>query len=111
MSQAPLHVVESTELPVEIAAVAKRIADLIGPLPATDIAIPGASWTVGEAAAHLVLANRLMAAIATGRPSPYGPARGDGPIGGVAVLRPRAGVEPPVAQADKLKGQAGCGRR
>jgi hypothetical protein len=80
MSQAPLHVVESTELPVEIAAVAKRIADLIGPLPATDIAIPGASWTVGEAAAHLVLANRLMAAIAAGRPSPYG----DGTKAGLA---------------------------
>src|SRR5262249_5705550 len=46
----------------------------------TGIAIPGASWTVGEAAAHLVLANGLMAAIADGRSSPYG----DGTKAGLA---------------------------
>jgi hypothetical protein len=80
MVQAPHHLGESTELPDQIAAVAKRIADLIGPLPTTDIAIPGASWTVGEAAAHLAFANRLMAGIAGNRPSPYG----DGTKAGLA---------------------------
>jgi hypothetical protein len=80
MSQAPHQIGEGIELREQIAAVARRIADLIGPLPTTDIAIPGASWTVGEAAAHLAFANRLMSAIAGGRPSPYG----DGTKAGLA---------------------------
>lgn len=71
---------ESTELSEQIVAVARRIAELTASSPSTGIAIPGASWTVGEAAAHLVLANGLMAAIAGGRPSPYG----DGTKSGLA---------------------------
>jgi hypothetical protein len=78
MPQAPQGV--DAELLDQIAAVAKQIADLVGPLPTTGIAIPGASWTVGEAAAHLALSNQLMAAIADGRPTPYG----DGTKAGLA---------------------------
>ncbi|MFD4786898.1 maleylpyruvate isomerase family mycothiol-dependent enzyme [Streptomyces sp. NPDC058459] len=38
--------------------------------PATPV--PGLEWTVGETAAHLALANGLMAELAAGRESPYG---------------------------------------
>ncbi|WP_442813947.1 maleylpyruvate isomerase family mycothiol-dependent enzyme [Streptomyces sp. NBC_00151] len=34
--------------------------------------IPGATWSVGEAAAHLALANELMAQLAAGHARPYG---------------------------------------
>ncbi|GAA1937525.1 maleylpyruvate isomerase family mycothiol-dependent enzyme [Kitasatospora viridis] len=43
--------------------------------------IPGARWSVGEAAAHLAMANRLMAQIAAGADRPYG----DGTPGGLAA--------------------------
>ncbi|MGW0965132.1 maleylpyruvate isomerase family mycothiol-dependent enzyme [Streptomyces sp. NPDC002516] len=51
---------------------AAEIAALLA--PGTDMArrIPGAEWNVGEAAAHLALANELMAHLAAGRPRPYG---------------------------------------
>ncbi|MDJ0340952.1 maleylpyruvate isomerase family mycothiol-dependent enzyme [Streptomyces sp. H10-C2] len=43
--------------------------------------IPGAEWTVGESAAHLVLANELMASLAAGHEQTYG----DGTPGGLAA--------------------------
>ncbi|MEU9131486.1 maleylpyruvate isomerase family mycothiol-dependent enzyme [Kitasatospora sp. NPDC048540] len=46
-----------------------------------DLPIPGAEWTVGQAAAHLALANELMAALATGAERPYG----DGTPGSLAA--------------------------
>ncbi|WP_406835922.1 maleylpyruvate isomerase family mycothiol-dependent enzyme [Streptomyces sp. AHU1] len=49
----------------EIAALLRADADM-------ERRIPGAEWNVGEAAAHLGLANELMAHIAAGRPRPYG---------------------------------------
>lgn len=45
------------------------------------VPIPGAEWTVGESAAHLVLANELMAALAAGNEQEYG----DGTPGGLAA--------------------------
>ncbi|MGW5655277.1 maleylpyruvate isomerase family mycothiol-dependent enzyme [Streptomyces humi] len=36
------------------------------------IAVPRSTWTLGEAAAHLALANELMADLAEGRDRPYG---------------------------------------
>jgi hypothetical protein len=74
------HATVDTAVIEQIVAVARRIAELTGSLPSTGIAIPGASWTVGEAAAHLVVANQLMTALAEGRPSPYG----DGTKAGLA---------------------------
>src|SRR4051794_12907296 len=56
----------------EAGLVADRIADLVRTAPGTGTPIPGAEWTVGEAAAHLVLANQLMADLAAGLPRPYG---------------------------------------
>ncbi|MGW7542367.1 maleylpyruvate isomerase family mycothiol-dependent enzyme [Streptomyces sp. NPDC054770] len=49
----------------DITAVLDGVAD-------TDTAVPGSRWTVGEAAAHLALANELMADLALGRERPYG---------------------------------------
>jgi uncharacterized protein (TIGR03083 family) len=43
--------------------------------------VPGATWTVAEAAAHLALANELMAGLADGRDLPYG----DGTPGSLAA--------------------------
>jgi len=52
--------------------VASRVADMIRPLPSTNVPIPGAEWTVGEAAAHLADTKRLAADIAAGASIPYG---------------------------------------
>ncbi|MGW1065384.1 maleylpyruvate isomerase family mycothiol-dependent enzyme [Streptomyces aureus] len=57
------------------AALHGTAADIAALLPGgTDMErrIPGAEWSVGEAAAHLALANELMAAIAAGHARPYG---------------------------------------
>jgi uncharacterized protein (TIGR03083 family) len=80
-----------SELPDAILGVAKQIAALLGALPRTDLAMPGSDWTVAEAAAHLAMANRLMAQIAAGRPSVHG----DGTRTGLAEANARALVECP----------------
>ncbi|MEU9290642.1 maleylpyruvate isomerase family mycothiol-dependent enzyme [Streptomyces sp. NPDC048275] len=49
----------------EIAALLRRGADM-------GLRVPGAQWSVGEAAAHLALANELMADIAAGHARSYG---------------------------------------
>ncbi|WP_043662455.1 maleylpyruvate isomerase family mycothiol-dependent enzyme [Streptomyces xylophagus] len=64
-----------------ITVTATRIAALLpaGTDPRTPL--PGAEWTVGEAAAHLALAGKLMTDIAAGKVRPYG----DGTPGGLAA--------------------------
>ncbi|BBC29512.1 uncharacterized protein SGFS_008060 [Streptomyces graminofaciens] len=64
-----------------IVATADRIAVLLeaGADPRTPL--PGAEWTVGEAAAHLALAGKLMADIGAGEDRPYG----DGTPSGLAA--------------------------
>ncbi|GGN63605.1 hypothetical protein GCM10011579_032170 [Streptomyces albiflavescens] len=49
----------------EIAALLRQDADM-------ERAVPGSQWSVGQAAAHLALANELMADIAAGGARPYG---------------------------------------
>ncbi|MFF2204869.1 maleylpyruvate isomerase family mycothiol-dependent enzyme [Streptomyces sp. NPDC058145] len=49
----------------EIAALVRRAGD-------TALAVPGSEWTVGEVAAHLAMANELMADLAAGRERSYG---------------------------------------
>ncbi|MFI0960397.1 maleylpyruvate isomerase family mycothiol-dependent enzyme [Streptomyces sp. NPDC021080] len=51
---------------------AEEIAALLRPDADMERRIPGAEWSVGEAAAHLALANELMAQIAAGQARPYG---------------------------------------
>jgi uncharacterized protein (TIGR03083 family) len=55
-----------------IRATAEDIATLVRGAPDTAAPVPGSEWTVGEAAAHLALANELMADLAAGRERPYG---------------------------------------
>ncbi|WP_405461344.1 maleylpyruvate isomerase family mycothiol-dependent enzyme [Streptomyces sp. NBC_00101] len=51
---------------------AEDIATLLRGVSDTSVAVPGSAWTVGEAAAHLALANELMADLAAGHERPYG---------------------------------------
>jgi uncharacterized protein (TIGR03083 family) len=64
-----------------IASVADEIAALLRSCGDGGTPIPGARWTVAEAAAHLVLANRLMADLGAGRAREYG----DGTAGSLAA--------------------------
>ncbi|MFG2603200.1 maleylpyruvate isomerase family mycothiol-dependent enzyme [Streptomyces sp. NPDC048514] len=51
---------------------AEDIAALLRSTSGTALPVPGSEWTVGEVAAHLALANELMADLAAGRERPYG---------------------------------------
>ncbi|MER6396721.1 maleylpyruvate isomerase family mycothiol-dependent enzyme [Kitasatospora sp. NPDC001603] len=64
-----------------VLGVAEDIAALLRDRPDTGRPIPGALWTVGEAAAHLALANGLMAELAAGERRTYG----DGTPAGLAA--------------------------
>lgn len=55
-----------------IRGAAEDIAGLVRSVTDTGIAVPGSVWTFGEAAAHLALANALMADLAAGHDRPYG---------------------------------------
>ncbi|MEV6025939.1 maleylpyruvate isomerase family mycothiol-dependent enzyme [Streptomyces sp. NPDC052036] len=88
------------ETAADIAALLRAAAD-------TTVPVPGSEWTVGEAAAHLAVANELMADLAAGRERPYG----DGTPQSLAAANARSlaafgerGAEPLaamiVAQAD-----------
>ncbi|WP_030616916.1 maleylpyruvate isomerase family mycothiol-dependent enzyme [Streptomyces fulvoviolaceus] len=48
------------------------IATLLKDASDTAVPVPDSEWTVGEAAAHLALANELMADLASGHERPYG---------------------------------------
>lgn len=64
-----------------IGAAADRTADLLRSCGDGSVPIPGATWTVAEAAAHLAMANELMAGLAAGRDLRYG----DGTPGALAA--------------------------
>jgi uncharacterized protein (TIGR03083 family) len=106
MAQTTADRTERGDLSSEILAVAWRLADLIGALPDADIPIPGAEWTVAEAAAHLAMANELMATIAAGRPATHG----DGTKAGLAAVNAQAlredGERGPALLAQRIAGQA-----
>ncbi|MFF5025319.1 maleylpyruvate isomerase family mycothiol-dependent enzyme [Streptomyces collinus] len=55
-----------------IRGTADDIAALLRGVRDTAVPVPGSQWTVGEAAAHLALANELMAGLAAGHERPYG---------------------------------------
>ncbi|WP_055589344.1 maleylpyruvate isomerase family mycothiol-dependent enzyme [Peterkaempfera griseoplana] len=70
-----------------VTAVAEEIADLLRTRPdGAGRRIPGAEWSVGEAAAHLAVANELMADAADGRERRYG----DGTPGSLAEANARS---------------------
>ncbi|MFF0204690.1 maleylpyruvate isomerase family mycothiol-dependent enzyme [Streptomyces sp. NPDC005017] len=74
-----------------IAALLDGATDMSGP-------VPGLDWTVGETAAHLALANGLMADLAAGRERPYG----DGTPQGLAAANAQSLVEFPERGAEPL---------
>lgn len=53
-----------------VAAGARRLADLVAPLPDVDRPIPNSCWTARDALAHLIIGCDLYTEIATGTPSP-----------------------------------------
>ncbi|MFG3054799.1 maleylpyruvate isomerase family mycothiol-dependent enzyme [Kitasatospora sp. NPDC048239] len=76
----PLDSVHTALLDAVVGA-AEDTAALLRDLPDTGAPIPGAQWTVGEAAAHLALVNELMADLAAGGQQTYG----DGTPGSLAA--------------------------
>ncbi|MFI1442048.1 maleylpyruvate isomerase family mycothiol-dependent enzyme [Streptomyces fructofermentans] len=72
-----------------IRGTAEEIAALLRSGTDTGLRIPGAEWSVGEAAAHLALANELMADLAAGHARPYG----DGTPGSLAAANERSLAE------------------
>ncbi|MFJ9950719.1 maleylpyruvate isomerase family mycothiol-dependent enzyme [Kitasatospora sp. NPDC091207] len=76
-AQAPRDAVPAALLDA-VLGVAEDIAALLRDRPDSGRPIPGARWTVGEAAAHLALANELMAALAGGERRGYGDGTPDG---------------------------------
>jgi uncharacterized protein (TIGR03083 family) len=51
--------------------VTAQLAALLRPLPSTGIRLPGYDWTVGDAAAHLLVTGRHFAELAAGSPALY----------------------------------------
>lgn len=86
MTATPVHATVSPLLAEAITGSAEDIARLLGPNADAEAAIPGALWSVGEAAAHLALANELMADLARGLERPYG----DGTPGSLAAANSRS---------------------
>ncbi|GAA4884730.1 maleylpyruvate isomerase family mycothiol-dependent enzyme [Kitasatospora terrestris] len=64
-------VVERSALFEAITAVGDAAVPLLGDRRGAT-PVPGATWTVAEAAAHLAMANELMAGLAAGEDRPYG---------------------------------------
>ena len=81
MIEHPPRTDAATPLSDAVTKVAEEIAALLRSCGDGGTPIPGARWTVAEAAAHLVLANRLMADIGAGRARSYG----DGTAGSLAA--------------------------
>ncbi|MER5480611.1 maleylpyruvate isomerase family mycothiol-dependent enzyme [Streptomyces sp. NPDC002734] len=75
----------------EIAALLADATDMTGP-------VPGLEWTVGETAAHLALANGLMADVASGQERPYG----DGTPRSIAAANARSLADFPERTAEPL---------
>ncbi|MFI1711749.1 maleylpyruvate isomerase family mycothiol-dependent enzyme [Streptomyces griseoruber] len=59
-------------LATAIRETAGDIATLLNTASDTAVPVPDSEWTLGEAAAHLALANELMADLAAGHERPYG---------------------------------------
>ncbi|MFE0463983.1 maleylpyruvate isomerase family mycothiol-dependent enzyme [Kitasatospora sp. NPDC058965] len=88
-------------------ATAEAIGRLLRAGADPDRPVPGATWTVGEAAAHLALANLLMAELAAGTEHPV---YGDGTPGGLAEANEASLAafpeRDPVALAEVIEEQA-----
>lgn len=77
---------------------AEAIAALLNGATDTTAPVPGLEWTVGETAAHLALANGLMAELAAGQERAYG----DGTPQSLAAANARSLTEFPERAAEPL---------
>lgn len=77
---------------------ARAIAALLDGATDMTVPVPGLEWTVGETAAHLALANGLMADLASGQERLYG----DGTPQSLAAANARSLVEFPERGAEPL---------
>ncbi|MCX5336786.1 maleylpyruvate isomerase family mycothiol-dependent enzyme [Streptomyces sp. NBC_00140] len=77
---------------------ASSIAALLGGATDMTVSVPGLEWTVGETAAHLVLANGLMADIASGQERLYG----DGTPQSLAAANAQSLIEFPERGSEPL---------
>lgn len=59
------------EIEKEISVVAERIATMIEPLSDTTMPIKNSNWTIGDAAAHLVISAKLFHKVLEGTKNPY----------------------------------------
>jgi uncharacterized protein (TIGR03083 family) len=102
MTESSVHAAPSPQLLDEVVAVAEDIAAVLRARPDGDAPIPGATWTVGEAAAHLALANELMADLARGVDRPYGDGTPDSLAAANEVSLTAYPERDPVALADVI---------
>nr|WP_308288112.1 maleylpyruvate isomerase family mycothiol-dependent enzyme [Streptomyces corallincola] len=77
---------------------AHAVAALLNGAADPALPVPGLAWTVGETAAHLALANGLMADLVSGRERPYG----DGTPRSLAAANARSLTEFPERAAKPL---------
>ncbi|MGP3968940.1 maleylpyruvate isomerase family mycothiol-dependent enzyme [Streptomyces sp. 6N223] len=90
----------SDELAHAIRGTAADIGALLRPVSDTGRPVPGLTWTLGETAAHLAQANRLMAGLAAGREHTHG----DGTPGSIAEANERVLALFPERRAEPLAG-------
>jgi uncharacterized protein (TIGR03083 family) len=104
------------QLLAALGAVAADIAGILRAAPGPGVPVPGAEWSVGEAAAHLALANELMADLARGTSRPYA----DGTKAGLAAANAQSLADYPERDPQLLAGEIvrhaqefvdACGRR
>ncbi|MFC9125680.1 hypothetical protein ACFT4A_02380 [Streptomyces sp. NPDC057099] len=77
---------------------ASAIAALLDGAADMTVPVPGLEWTVGETAAHLALANGLMADLASGQERVYG----DGMPQSLAAANAQSLIEFPERRAEPL---------
>jgi uncharacterized protein (TIGR03083 family) len=72
-ANAPLEAstIDRAKLHDAIRLAGDRIAEMIRDLPDTSVRVPGSDWTVGDTAAHVVLASRLYVRLLSGGSSPF----------------------------------------
>ena len=80
------------EMRSALSQTAHRLADLLHSLPDTDAAIPGSTWTIGDAAAHVVMNLRREGLVAAGEAVPWaaGATSAPGTPRGIEELNARA---------------------
>ena len=103
--------VSGEQIRQELAVAAERVASMLRHLPDSGVPVPRSEWSVGETAAHLVLAAAYYSEWITGTPSPFtsresfftnGVARSPVNAALLSVLVETTGIDARVGQAVSL---------